>query len=74
MIPLLVNFIVSIYSLFYFIFVEQEVKVCENDYYFSDKSTTLRIPRANVARFMLDILKNEKYIRQGIAVGLSKDG
>ncbi|CAF3888934.1 unnamed protein product [Rotaria sordida] len=44
--------------------IEQEVKVCENDYYFPDQSTVISIPRANVARFMLDILKDNKYIRQ----------
>jgi hypothetical protein len=32
----------------------------------------MRIPRANVARFMLDILKDEKYSRQGIAIDMPK--
>ncbi|CAF1427482.1 unnamed protein product [Rotaria sordida] len=53
--------------------IEQEVKVCENDYYFPDQSTVISIPRANVARFMLDILKDNKYIRQGIAIGMPKN-
>jgi hypothetical protein len=51
-------------------YLEKEVKVYENDYFFPDHSTAGRIPRANVARFMLDILKDEKYIRQGVAVDM----
>ncbi len=62
-------FFESCLCLFY---LEKEVKVNENDYYFPDQSTANRIPRANVARFMLDILKDEKYIRQGVAIDMSK--
>ncbi|CAF2545826.1 unnamed protein product [Rotaria sp. Silwood2] len=51
--------------------IEKEVKVNENEYFFPDQSTANRIPRANVARFMLDILKHEKYIRQAVAVDMS---
>lgn len=53
--------------------IEKEVKVCENDYYFPDQSTVMQMPRANVARFMLDILRDNKYLRQGIAVDLPKN-
>ncbi len=53
-------------------YLEKEVKVNENDYFFPDQSTANRIPRANVARFMLEILKDEKYIRQGVAIDMSK--
>lgn len=52
--------------------LEKEVKVCEDDYFFPDYSTANRIPRANVARFMLDILKDGKYIRQGVAIDMPK--
>jgi hypothetical protein len=55
-----------------FAFVEKEVKVCEDDYFFPDRSTATRIPRANVARFMLDILKDNKYIQQGVAIDMPK--
>ncbi len=54
-------------------YLEKEVKVYENDYFFPDYSTASRIPRANVARFMLDILKDGKYIRQGVAVDMPKN-
>jgi len=52
--------------------IEKAVKICENDYFFPDYSTANRIPRANVARFMLDILKEEKYFRQGVAIDMTK--
>jgi hypothetical protein len=52
--------------------LEKEVKVNENDYWFPDQSTANKIPRANVARFMLDTLKDGKYIRQGVAIDMSK--
>ncbi|CAF1016451.1 unnamed protein product [Rotaria sordida] len=51
--------------------IEKEVKVNENDYFFPNQSTANQIPRANVARFMLDILKDEKYIRQAVAIDMS---
>ncbi|CAF0856167.1 unnamed protein product [Adineta steineri] len=51
--------------------IEKEVKVNENGYFFPGESTANRIPRANVARFMLDILKEEKYIRQAVAIDMS---
>ena len=57
----------------WFLFTEKEVKVCEDDYYFPDQSTVMQIPRANVAHFMLDILKENKYLRQGVAVDLPKN-
>ncbi|CAF2449579.1 unnamed protein product [Rotaria sp. Silwood2] len=53
--------------------IESEIKVCENDYQFPDQSTVMRIPRANVARFMLDILKDKRYIRQGLAIDMPKN-
>lgn len=53
--------------------IDKEVKVCENEYHFPDQSTAMRIPRANVARFMLDILKDEKYMRQGLAFDMPKN-
>ncbi|CAF1346023.1 unnamed protein product [Rotaria magnacalcarata] len=52
--------------------IEKPVKVQENDYFFPDQSTGNRIPRANVARFMLDVLKDEKYIHQGVAIDIAK--
>jgi len=52
-------------------FVEKEVKVNENGYFFPDKSTANRIPRANVARFMLDTFKDGKYVRQAVAIDMS---
>ncbi|CAF1315585.1 unnamed protein product [Adineta ricciae] len=51
--------------------IEKEVKVNENEYFFPDQSTANRIPRANVARFMLDILKDEKYLRQAVAIDMT---
>jgi biliverdin reductase/flavin reductase len=61
------------FLLSYFILfdLEKEIKVREDDYYFPDQSTANQIPRANVARFMLDILKDEKYIRQGVAIAMT---
>jgi len=53
------------------VLLKKEVKVNENEYHFPDQSTANRIPRANVARFMLDILKDEKYIRQAVAIDMS---
>ncbi|CAF1134051.1 unnamed protein product [Adineta ricciae] len=50
---------------------QKEVKVNENEYFFPDQSTANRIPRANVARFMLDILKDEKYLRQAVAIDMT---
>ena len=47
------------------------MKVNENEYFFPDQSTANRIPRANVARFMLDILKDEKYLRQAVAIDMT---
>lgn len=52
--------------------LEKEVKVQEDDYFFPDYSTANRIPRANVARCMLDILKDNKYPRQGVAIDMTK--
>ena len=52
--------------------LEKEMKVCEDDYFFPDFSTANKTPRANVARFMLDTLKNQTYIRQGVAIDLPK--
>jgi hypothetical protein len=54
-------------------YLEKETKVCENDYYIPNETTAMSIPRANVARFMLDLLTNEKYIRQGIAIDMVKN-
>ena len=52
--------------------LEKEIKVCEDDYFFPDFSTANKMPRANVARFMLDTLKNQSYVRQGVAIDLPK--
>jgi hypothetical protein len=54
-------------------YLEKETKVCANDYYIPNETTAMSIPRANVARFMLDLLTNEKYIRQGIAIDMVKN-
>jgi biliverdin reductase / flavin reductase len=56
-----------------FVYLDKDVQVCENDYFFPDQSTGMRLPRANVARFMLDILHEKKFIRQGVAIDMSKN-
>ena len=63
----------SPHKFLFFSRLEKEVKVCENDYHFPDQSTAMRIPRSNVARFMLDLFKEKKFLRQGIAIDMPKN-
>jgi hypothetical protein len=46
--------------------------VIVDQYFFPDYSTQVQIPRANVARFMLDALENKQYIQKGVAIDLPK--
>lgn len=41
-------------------------------YYYPDQSTVNQIPRANVARFMLNTLESNEYLKKGVAVDLPK--
>jgi hypothetical protein len=36
------------------------------------KKTSEMIPRANMAKFMLEEMNNKKYIRKGVAIDVSK--
>ena len=49
-----------------------EEKVAEDACFFSDFSTANQIPRANVARFMLDSLENGLYLKKAVAVDMPK--
>ena len=49
-----------------------EVKVNEDAYFFPDYSTRNQIPRANVARFLLDSAEKGAYVRKGVAIDLPK--
>ncbi|CAF0864568.1 unnamed protein product [Brachionus calyciflorus] len=51
---------------------DAEVKVNEDAYFFPDFSTRGAIPRANVAKFMLDSLDKNLYVKQGVAIDLAK--
>ncbi|RMZ99644.1 flavin reductase (NADPH)-like [Brachionus plicatilis] len=51
---------------------DSEVKVNENAYFFPDYSTKSQIPRANVAKFMLEALDKNLYVKQGVAIDLVK--
>ena len=46
--------------------------VKENVFFFADNSTREKIPRANVAKFMLDEMVKNEHIRKGVAVDLPK--
>ncbi|CAF0769974.1 unnamed protein product [Didymodactylos carnosus] len=52
--------------------IEKAVKVREDDYFFPDYSTASQIPRANVARFMLDTLKDGQYLKKAVAIDMPK--
>ena len=42
-------------------------------YFFPDTKTLNQIPRANVARFMLDALETNMYVKKAVAVDLPVD-
>jgi hypothetical protein len=52
--------------------IDTSVSVAENAYYFADYSTRNQIPRANVAKFMLDSLDAGTYFKKGVAIDLPK--
>ena len=41
-------------------------------YFFKNGTTQSQIPRANVAKVMLDIMENNEYVKKGIAVDMPK--
>jgi hypothetical protein len=43
-----------------------------NAYHLPGKKTAEIIPRANVAKFMLDEMVNKKYVQKGVAIDVSK--
>lgn len=51
---------------------ETKEVVNEDAHFFPDYSTRSMIPRANVARFMLDCIQGELYIKKGVAVDMPK--
>ena len=44
----------------------------EDKYHIDDGSGLVRMSRANVARFMLDILVSNEYFKKGISVDMPK--
>ena len=42
----------------------------EDAYFFPNGKTTNITPRANVAKFMLDILDANKHLKKGVAINL----
>ena len=53
-----------------YIIISADVKESINvdGYHFPDWSTINQIPRANVARFMLDIMESNEYVKKGVAI------
>jgi hypothetical protein len=51
---------------------DKKESVNVNEYFFPDGSTGNAIPRANVAKFMLDELENKQYLKKAVAVDLPK--
>lgn len=45
----------------------------EDAYFFPDFSTVNQIPRANVAKFMLEEAEKNQYIRKGVAIDIPKE-
>lgn len=53
-------------------FKDLPVSVNKDAFHFQDGSTRNQVPRANVAKFMLDELEQNAYIKVGVAIDLPK--
>lgn len=51
---------------------DKKVEVKPDEYYFADAPASRQMPRADVAKFILDELENNQYIQKGVAIALQK--
>ena len=53
-------------------FKETKEIVVEDKYHFEDNSGEVNMPRANVARFMIDIMESNQYLKKGVSIDMPK--
>jgi hypothetical protein len=51
---------------------DKTLQVNVDDYFFPDNSTAIKLPCANVAKYMLDELEANQCVKKGVCIGLEK--
>ena len=51
---------------------DKKIEARQGEYYFANYSASNQMPRADVAKFMLDELENGQYIQKGVAIAFQK--
>ncbi len=59
-------------NLFFSLFQDAKIVEGVDQYFFSDGQTARRTPRANVAKYMLDILDSNQHSKKGLSIDLEK--